>query len=72
MTSLRTSAWEAMYRPIYVAAYHRRDFDLFINGQNYLADDHRRDFRVFFIYTDRITSPLIIGEILVSSLYRQN
>ena len=35
--------------------------------QNYLAADHRRDFRAFFC-TERITSPLIIGEILVLEL----
>ena len=56
--------------------------------QNYLAADHRRDFssfiiqtelprrwttaRFWFYYTDRITSPLNIGEILVPLLYRQN
>jgi hypothetical protein len=33
--------------------------------QKYLADDHRQDFRSFIIRTDRITSPMIIGEISV-------
>ena len=34
---------------------------------NYFADDHRRDL-VFFLYTERITSPMNIGDKVALSM----
>ena len=60
----------SIYRQIYLAAEHRRDFGCVIIQ----ADLPRRwtsgRFRLLH-YTDRFTSPLNIGEIFVASLYRQ-
>jgi len=59
-----------LYRQIYLAAEHRRDFDCLI-----IQTDLSRRWTStrFFVpyYTDRYTSPLNIGEISVASLYRQ-
>ena len=40
--------------------------------RNYFANDHRRDLGFFFLYADRITSPMVIAKICGSSLYRRN
>jgi len=59
-----------LYRQIYLAAEHRRDF-LFLIIQ---TDLHRRWTSARFSlpnYTDRITSPLNISEIFWALIYRQ-
>jgi len=60
-----------LYRQNYLAAEHRGDFGCFIT-QTELP--RRRTSARFWLlyYTDRTTSPLNIGEILVDLLYRQN
>jgi len=60
-----------LYRQKYLAAEHRRDFGSFII-QTELPCRWTSARFWFFYYTDRSTSPLNIGEILVALLYRQN
>jgi len=61
----------SLYRQIYLAAEHRRDFLCF-----YIQTDlSRRWTSARFsvpLYTDRFISPLNIGEIFIALLYRQN
>ena len=61
----------SLFRPNYLAADHRRDFGFFFI-QTELPRRWSSARFWFLLYKDRITSPLIIGEILASSLYRQN
>ena len=60
-----------LYRQNYLAAEHRRNFGCFII-QTELPRRWTSARFWFLYYTDRITSSLIIGEILVPLLYRQN
>ena len=60
----------SLYRQIYLAAEHRRDFGCFIIQTELPRRWTSARFRLFY-YTDRITSPLNIGEIWVASIYRQ-
>ena len=60
-----------LYRQSYLAAEHRRDFGSFIIQTELPRRWSSARFWLLY-YTDRITSPLIIGEILVAFLYRQN
>jgi len=60
-----------LYRPNYLADEHRRDFRSFIT-QTELPRRWTSARFSFLYYTDRITSPMIIGEIFVSLLYRSN
>ena len=59
------------YRQNYLAADYRRVFGFFFVRTKLPRRWSSASFS-FLLYTDRITSPLIIGEFLVSSLYRQN
>jgi len=59
------------YRQIYLAAEHRRDFLCLIIPTDLPRRWTSPRFSLPY-YTDRVTSPLNIGEISVASLYRQN
>ena len=61
----------SLYKQIYLAAKHRRDFGCCIIQTDLTRRWASARFRLLN-YTDRITSPLNIGEISVASLYRQN
>jgi len=61
----------SLYRQIYLTAEHRRDFLCLIVQTDLSRCWTSARFSVPS-YTDRITSPLNIGEISIASLYRQN
>ena len=61
----------SLYSQHYLVADHRRDFRAFFIQTELPCRWSSVRFSCL-LYTDRITSPLIIGEILVPSLYRQN
>jgi len=60
-----------LYRQNYLAAEHRRDFLCLIIPTDLPRRWTSPRFSLRY-YTDRVTSPLNIGEISVASLYRQN
>ena len=68
----RRDFFPLLYRQNYLAAEHRRDFGSFIIQTELPRRWTSARFWLLQYYADRITSPLIIGEILVASLYRQN
>ena len=60
-----------LYRQSYVAAEYRRDFRAYFI-QTELSRRWTSARFSFLLYTDRVTSPLNIGEIFVLTLYRQS